>query len=105
MSDVIREVVELDTAGQLPSSLFAVMQQGTFNDGKAHTHIELTHVKGRLDRAVETVHKYGDPKLTYKAVYGVVTWLEEEVITPDAADLQLSMLAPAPTKRKGSVKK
>lgn len=104
MSDVIREVVELDTAGQLPTTLYAIIQEGVFLDGKQHTHIELTHQKARLDRGVQTATKYGDPNLRYKAVYGTVTWLEEEVITPDAADLQLSMLPPMPTKRKGGAK-
>lgn len=105
MTDVVREVVDLDVAGQLPPRLYAIVQQGVFRDGKQHTHIELTHSKDRLDQGVATAMKYGDPKLKYRAVYGVVQWLEEEEIVPDAADKQLSFLPPEPTKRKGTSKK
>jgi hypothetical protein len=105
VTDVIREVVELDTAGQLPSSLYAIIQRGVFRDGKEHVHIELTHRKDRLDAGVATVHEYGDPNLSYKAVYGTVTWLEEELIVPDSADLQLSMLPSTPVPRKKGSKK
>lgn len=104
--EVIREVVELDTAGQLPTSLYAIVQSGVFNDGKQHTHVELTHRKDRLDQGVVTATKYGDPKIKYKAVYGVVTWLEEEVIVPDAATKQLTLLPEGPVPRKnGGTKK
>lgn len=104
-AEPIREVVDLDVAGQLPPTIYALQQRGTFLDGKDHTHIELTHSKGRLDEAVANATKYGDPNIKYKAVYGVIQWLEEEEIIPDAATKQLTLLPPMPTKRKGAKRK
>lgn len=99
-------MVEVVTAGDLPKDLYAVVQRGVFRDGKTHVLVELSPTKARLDRAVETVHKYGDPNVKYKAVYGVVTWLEEEQIVPDSATKQLTLLPEGPVPRKnGGTKK
>lgn len=90
------------TTGQWPDTVYAILQKGTFLDGRAHTFIQYATTKAQLDMGAEAIRKYGDPTKVYRARIGHITWEAEVDIVPDAADAQLDIFGTAqPLKRKG----